>query len=68
MARVYVEEHAHFECPKCGGESQCDPGVSSGQTVICGECGASHRVGEVGYMVINWNDRNRKKAKQRKSS
>lgn len=67
MAQVYVEERAYFECPHCGQESQTSPGTGEGMSVICASCGASHRVSECGFMVVDWNKRNRDQAKSVKS-
>lgn len=63
MAQVYVEERAYFECPTCGSDSQTSPDASEGRTVVCEHCGMTHRVGERGYMVTDWNKRNRERAK-----
>jgi len=66
MAQVYVEQRAYFECPACGNDSQTSPDATEGRSVVCEHCGTAHRVSETGYMVEDWNARNRKRAKAKK--
>jgi ribosomal protein L37E len=62
MASVYIEQRGSFECDRCGNESECDPFPAT--TVVCATCGHTNRVGETGYMVQDWNKKNRKQAKE----
>jgi transcription elongation factor Elf1 len=64
MANISVGLSAEFECPKCGESSFTDPGIYTGLTVVCEHCGATHKVADVGYQMIDWNKRNRKLAKE----
>ncbi len=55
MAKVSIEDRSYFDCPSCGHESQTSPDKVPGQTVVCAYCGATHRVDDKSYQVLDWN-------------
>lgn len=58
--RVSIDQRGHFDCPNCGNESETSP--FPGKSVVCEHCGKRSPVGDIGYLEMDWNKRNARKA------